>query len=134
MAWGEDPPPAADAAKKARPSGRLPKYYAAVVNQVQREEIYRIQEEYEPKIKALQAQLDAMKKEKDQKIESVLTPEQKKKIEEAGIAAVKRKLEEKEQTAEAAPKPTDGKSGEKADDPTENTKKKPEKTKKKVGN
>ena len=70
-----------------RKGRRLPSYYGSVVNEKQREEIYAIQEEYQPKIEALQNQLSAMKKERDEKISAVLTAEQKKQVEEAAAKA-----------------------------------------------
>ena len=70
-----------------RTGRRLPPHYAKVVDEKQREEIYKIQEEYQPKIDALQKQLDALKKERDDKIAAVLTPEQKKQLEDAAASA-----------------------------------------------
>ena len=79
-AFGEEPP-----VKKARRvHGRLPAHYAGVVNEEQREEIYKLQEEYKPKINVMQAQLDALKQALDEKISAVLTAEQKKRVEQAG--------------------------------------------------
>jgi hypothetical protein len=87
----EQPIRAAEAsvpAKKAlRRRGRLPPHYAKVVNEKQREEIYRIEEEYQPKIEALQKQLNSLKKERDGKISALLTAEQKKQIEEVAAKA-----------------------------------------------
>jgi hypothetical protein len=81
--------------KKIR-KGRLPNYYADVVTEKQRDEIYKIQEEYKPKIDALKAQLEALNKEMNEKITAVLTADQKKKIEDAATAAkAKRGKEEK---------------------------------------
>jgi hypothetical protein len=80
--WGaEGPAPV----KKmlGRKGRRLPARYASVVDEKQREEIYKIQEEYQPKIAALEKQLKALKTERDKKISAVLTPEQKKQVEEA---------------------------------------------------
>ena len=71
--------------KKVR--GRLPAYYAKVVTDEQREKIYKIQAEYRPKIKAIKAQLKALKKERKDKIAAVLTPQQKKQVEEAAAKA-----------------------------------------------
>ena len=65
----------------------LPPYYSQVVDEKQREEISKIQDEYEPKIEDLQKQIDALKKERDEKIAAVLTPEQKKQVEEARTKA-----------------------------------------------
>lgn len=78
-AFGDEQP-----AKKAkRVYRRLPAHYADVVNQEQREKIYKLQEEYKPKIDEIQAQLNALKKELDDKISAVLTAEQRKRVEEA---------------------------------------------------
>jgi hypothetical protein len=82
--------------KRVRAKGRLPNYYADVVTEKQREEILKIQEEYKPKLDALQAQLDALKKERNEKISGVLTADQKKKVEDAEAAAkAKKKTDEK---------------------------------------
>lgn len=59
---------------------RLPPRYAAVVDEEQRAEIYKIQEEYQPKIELIENQLKALKKERDEKIAAVLTAEQRKKV------------------------------------------------------
>jgi hypothetical protein len=66
-----------------RKGHRLPSHYGAVVDEKQREEIYKIQDEYQPKIDILENQLKALKKERDDKISAVLTAEQKKKLDEA---------------------------------------------------
>ncbi len=78
----------ADAAfgKKAR-AGQLPPYYGEVVDDVQRQKIYAIQAEFNAQIKALQAKLDALKKERDDKIQAVLTPEQRKQVDDLRAAA-----------------------------------------------
>ena len=92
-------------ANKIRAKGRLPKYYTNVVTEKQREEIYKIQEEYRPKIDAAKAQLQALTKEQNEKISAVLTADQKKKIEDAAAAA-KAKSAKEEKPAEPA-KPTE---------------------------
>ena len=84
-AIGQDEKPAAKkaAAKKAKkPRGRLPAYYGEVVNEKQRETIYKIQAEYKSKIDALKAELAALMKERNKKVAAVLTPEQAKKVKE----------------------------------------------------
>jgi hypothetical protein len=80
-ALGADAPVKKVLSKRGR--GRLPANYAPVVNEEQRQKIYKLQEEYQPKIEALETKLKAMKKERDDKIASVLTAEQKKQITEA---------------------------------------------------
>jgi len=81
------PAKAAPAEKAKKFKGRLPAYYGTVVDDKQRQAIYDIQEEYAPKIAELKAQLEALMKERDEKVEAVLTPEQLQKIEEAKAAA-----------------------------------------------
>jgi len=91
------PQPAA--AKQAnKPRGRLPSFYKELVDQKQREAIYKIQQEYAAKIADLQAQLEAVTTERDEKIAAVLTPEQHKKLE-ALRAAAKAKREPKDKPA-----------------------------------
>ena len=66
--------------------GRLPAYYRTVVDQKQREAIYAIQKEYWTQIEALKAQLEALTKQRDEKITAVLTPEQLKQVEATALA------------------------------------------------
>jgi Spy/CpxP family protein refolding chaperone len=85
---------------------RLPRHYAQVVTETQRETIYKIQEEYQPKLDALEAQMKTLTKERDQKIEAVLTPEQKKKIDEASGKAKDKSAEKAVPAPAAEPKPS----------------------------
>lgn len=91
-------------AKRAR---RLPRYYDQVApTDEQREKIDKIQEEYAPKIAKLQAELKALRQERDEKIAAVLTPEQKKQLEEAKTKAKAEKAKPKaEKPAEESPAP-----------------------------
>ena len=93
-------PAAAKKAKKFR--GRLPNHYRHVVDEKQRQEIYKIQEEYAAKIATLKAQLKAMSKERDEKVLAVLTPEQQKKVDELAAAA-KAEREKKKAAKEKPP-------------------------------
>ena len=61
--------------KKAA-KGRLPAYYATIVDDRQRQEIYGIQAEYHARIEALRAELEALVNERDEKIRGVLSPAQ----------------------------------------------------------
>jgi Spy/CpxP family protein refolding chaperone len=61
---------------RAKPRGRLPAYYSKVVDGQQREKIYAIQKQYEPKITALKAELQALQEKVDGEVAAVLTPEQ----------------------------------------------------------
>ena len=78
-----------------RKGRHLPAHYSQVITEKQREEIYKIEDEYQPKIEALQKQLDALKKERDEKISVLLTPEQKKQVEQIKEEAAKAKASRK---------------------------------------
>ncbi len=75
------------AAKAKKFRGRLPNFYAQVVDRKQRQTIYAIQKEYSPKIEALRTQLAGVTKERNEKVAAVLTPQQRKKVEELQAAA-----------------------------------------------
>ncbi len=68
---------------------RLPNYYARVVSDDQRQQIYEIQDKHSPQIDELQKQLDEAVAARDKEIEGVLTEEQ--------IARVKEYEEEAQQ-------------------------------------
>ncbi len=67
--------------------GRLPAYFAKVVDDQQRRAIYEIQEVYHQRIEALKAQLAALTAERDVKIESVLSEPQRLEVEQMRAAA-----------------------------------------------
>lgn len=83
--------------KKREFRGRLPAYYAQVVDQKQRKQIYAIQREYAPKIDALKAQLAALVADRNEKVDAVLTPEQLSKVEQ--LKAEAKAKREKARTA-----------------------------------
>jgi len=98
----------------------LPKYYSKIVTPEQRDQILKIQEDYRPKLEALQTKINELKtqmqtlaKERDGKIEALLTPDQKKQIEEAAAKAKEKAQEKKEkknapaEPAKPADKPAD---------------------------
>jgi len=87
MSQEKDAPAKATAKKDAKTKGRLPAYYSQVVSDEQRGKIYEIQAQYRERIDALKAQLAALVKEQDEKINAVLTAEQLKKIEDLKAAA-----------------------------------------------
>lgn len=93
----------AEKAPRAKAAGRLPNYYAQVVDQNQREAIYKIQQEYEPKLAELRQKLDALTKERDAKIRAVLRPEQLKKVEQLQEEARKKRMAEKAKPSEDQP-------------------------------
>lgn len=75
------PPASTTSQKPKRSYHRLPPYYGQVVTPEQRKQIYAIQDEYGPKIDALRQQLEQLLRERDQKIASLLTEQQRKEIE-----------------------------------------------------
>ena len=60
--------------KEIRP--RLPNGFGPIVDAAQKEKIYKIQGEYNELIAMLELRIELLKKERDAKIESVLTPSQ----------------------------------------------------------
>jgi hypothetical protein len=83
-----------DAKPRAKPRGRLPAYYNKVVDGQQREKIYAIQQQYEPKINALKAELQALQDKMNAEVEGVLTPAQ--------LEIVKKANDEAKQKRQAA--------------------------------
>ncbi len=100
--------PSAKKAEKA--AGRLPAYYGKVkVTPDQREKILSIQKEYTAKIDSLRKQLDTLTKERDAKMEAVLTPEQQKQMAEMKAAAKKSRGSKKAAEDKPAGKSAEGK-------------------------
>lgn len=78
-----DDAPAASRVQKAKqdkPKHRLPPYYNKLVDGQQREKIYKIQDEYAPKIEELTAQLKALTEKRDNDVAAVLSDEQRTKL------------------------------------------------------
>lgn len=95
--------PAKTEAKKS--SKRLPNFYGDLVDGVQKEKIYAVQEKYTAQIDALAAQIKDLQAKRDAEFEAVLTAEQKVKLEKAR-ADSKAKAQERaaaKKAAEAAP-------------------------------
>lgn len=97
-AWGQEgaaakapaAPGKAEAPGRRARTGQLPPYYREVVTEEQRQKIYAIQAEYNSQIAELEAKVAQLRKERDAKIEALLTPEQKKRIEDLRAAKAKR--------------------------------------------
>ncbi len=66
--------------KTTRNSGRLPRYFASLVDDEQRQEIYKIQASYREKIEELEAELAKLEVAQMSEIEEVLTATQLKKL------------------------------------------------------
>jgi hypothetical protein len=75
--------------KKAK--GRLPAYYGDLVSDAQKQQIYGVQEKYAKQIADLQAQLDAVAKQRDSEIEGILNADQKEKVKKAQEEAAAKK-------------------------------------------
>ena len=91
-AASETPVPVAE--KKAAPKRnyrRLPLYFPLIINKQQRSEVYRIQEEYGKQIAELEAQLRALRSERDEKVMNILTPEQRQQYDDLKAKAKKSK-------------------------------------------
>ena len=90
-----------ESSEKKRP--RLPNYYADIVTELQRVQIYAIQEAYSKKITAVQEQLAALEKQRDAEIEEVLDKQQKArlKLAQEGAAAKRAKAATERKSADA---------------------------------
>jgi len=87
---------------RAKPRGRLPAYYSKVVSGQQREKIYAIQQQYEPKISALKAELQALQDKMDGEVEAVLTPEQREIVKKAADEAKQKRKSSASATASSS--------------------------------
>jgi len=95
--------PAKKITKKDRRQRHLPPYYAKIITEDQKEKIFAIEAEYGPKIQVLQDQLDALKAERQKKIEALLTQEQKEKITKAEAEAKEKKKKKADKSESAKP-------------------------------
>jgi hypothetical protein len=111
--------------------GRLPPYYADLVDGEQRAKIYAIQAEHDPSIKQLQTALKEAMAKRDAAIAAVLTPTQQEKLaklqaegkEKRGGKEGKAPMDEKNATASAESGKKAAKKGAEPDEPkTEKTK------------
>jgi len=87
--------------KEMKAKGKVPAYYADVVTETQRQQIYAIQDKYAKQIAHFQAQLEAVTAQRDMEIENLLSPEQRQKINKAreDAAAKKKKTAEAKKAA-----------------------------------
>lgn len=92
--------------KAAKPKGRLPAYYGAVVSGEQRERIYAVQAKYANQIKALEAELLALIKKRNAEVEAVLTPEQLARVEQLRAEAKKKAAARRAQRLKAGKLPS----------------------------
>lgn len=119
-----------DSGAEEKTRHRLPDYYADLVDDKQRQEIYDIQDEYGPKIDKLKDELQAMIEERDAKCEKVLTPDQRKKVKELTDAAdAKKDSDDSKKTKSDSSKTEKPKSGSSKTDKPKTEKSKSEKPK-----
>lgn len=71
--------------------GRLPPYFKDIVDEQQRQEIYRLQRTYADRILSLQEQIEGLTAERDAAVENVLSPDQKARLKKAREAAANRR-------------------------------------------
>ena len=116
-------PKTADSADtgKTKLKGRLPAYYSKLVDKDQKQKIYEIDSSFDPKIKDLKKQMEALIAQRDEQIKAVLTPEQQTKLADL-IAEAKAKRKEKKAHAvdaktTASPKSADSSANKPSDQP-----------------
>ncbi len=71
--------------------GRLPAYYKDLVDEKQKEAIYKVQADFKAKIDALEEQLKQLADDRDAAIEKILTADQKTKLQKAKDEAAGKK-------------------------------------------
>jgi hypothetical protein len=90
------------------PRFTLPDHFAPLVDGVQRERIYAIQETYAPKLAELRRQLQELEGRRDREIEAVLRPEQLERLREFRAAAEARKRAREAEAPPRDPPPANG--------------------------
>jgi hypothetical protein len=84
------PKPAATKKVAKKPRGRLPNFYAKVVDETQRKAIYAVQAKYSEEIGVLGKQIDELTAKRDTEVRAVLSEEQQKEIDALSEAARKK--------------------------------------------
>lgn len=77
-ALAQEPKPGA--ADEKPPRGPLPPFYKAVIDGLQRDQIYAIQDKYDGQINELEAKITALRAARDKEVDAVLRPEQRDKV------------------------------------------------------
>ena len=95
-----------DATPKRQVRGRLPAYFAAVVTQKQRDEIYRIQARHQDQIDHLRQQIEELETARALEVDAVLRPEQLKEVEKKRTAAEQRRRKRSNPGGEKPSSPT----------------------------
>lgn len=106
-AYGADGEGEMKAKERAAMKGMLPVYYRDLVDPLQREAIYKIQDSYKGQLDSLAKQIKDIEAKRDAEIETLLRPDQKEKLakmREDKAAADKVKADENKAKAEARKK------------------------------
>ncbi|MFZ5833084.1 MAG: hypothetical protein ACOY3P_23605 [Planctomycetota bacterium] len=90
---------------------KLPPYFKDVVDEAQKEAIYTVLEEYKTRADSLQAQLEAFARERDERIDNILRPEQLKQIEKLRTEAKEKAARRKASAASDQPTTTESAEG-----------------------
>jgi len=93
--------------ERAKTRGRLPNYFAAVVSQSQREQVYAIQARYAKQIDDLQRQIDELETARDKEVDGVLTAEQLEKVNAKREEAKARRAARSKKSTASKKKPDD---------------------------
>jgi hypothetical protein len=101
--------PAKTSKAKRHRGDHLPLYYKGLVTDDQKEQLYAIQDDYRPKLKALKDQLKALTAERDAKLDALLTTDQKAKVQAKREEAQAKRAEAQAKRADAEGKRADKK-------------------------
>ena len=102
--WAQEAAKKTETKERAKAKGYLPPFYRDVIDGVQREKIYQIQDSYEAQINALEAQLKTLRDNRDAEIAALLTPEQAKRLAELTAEAKKKREADGKARESATPK------------------------------
>jgi hypothetical protein len=133
-ASGQESKAPAKAAEKAPENAaakrrvRLPAYYAQVVSEEQRAEIYSLLIEYEEQIDALAAQMELLVDERNNKIREVLTPEQRQEVDDRAAAARERRRQSAGKATSGSESPAENEAAEPAESASKKKPAKPAKS------
>lgn len=89
--FAQEPEKAAAKKERDKAKGYLPPFYRDVIDGVQREKIYKLQDEYDAKINPLVEQIRTLRMERDAAIAGLLTAEQKQRLQELQTEAKSKK-------------------------------------------
>jgi hypothetical protein len=107
-AVSQEAPKAAPPAVVLQPRGRLPAYFAAVVDKKQRGEIYRIQARIQDEVDRLRRKIAELQTASDHEVDAVLTSEQLAEVNKKRAAAEERRRARQNRPARESSSPPAG--------------------------